>query len=59
MIGYETPSSPCTRRHDEICADGFSSSNRPERIPATRGGGGGFCERGGRRPKLLGLGFSA
>ncbi|KZV22960.1 F-box/kelch-repeat protein-like [Dorcoceras hygrometricum] len=30
--GYETPSSPCTRRRDEIYADGFSSSNWPETI---------------------------
>ncbi|KZV58250.1 phospholipase D alpha 1 [Dorcoceras hygrometricum] len=50
------PSSACTRRLDEICADGFSSSNWPERIPATRGGDGDggtrrrrrrLCERGG------------
>ncbi|KZV27038.1 hypothetical protein F511_13386 [Dorcoceras hygrometricum] len=34
--GYETPSSPCTRRRDEICTDGFSSSNWPEQIPAKR-----------------------
>ncbi|KZV30852.1 hypothetical protein F511_30901 [Dorcoceras hygrometricum] len=50
--GYETPSSPCTRRHYEICTDGFSSSNWPERIPAKRrrrapGGGGEAYERRG------------
>ncbi|KZV34383.1 triacylglycerol lipase [Dorcoceras hygrometricum] len=41
MTGYETPSSPCTRRRDEICADGFSSSNWPETIFRRRRGGGG------------------
>ncbi|KZV53611.1 hypothetical protein F511_12002 [Dorcoceras hygrometricum] len=35
----ETPSSGCTRSTDEFCMNGFSSSNRPERIPATGGGG--------------------
>ncbi|KZV18797.1 hypothetical protein F511_28407 [Dorcoceras hygrometricum] len=39
--GYETPSSPCTRRRDEICTDGFSSSNWPEQISGEEGGGGG------------------
>ncbi|KZV51407.1 delphilin-like [Dorcoceras hygrometricum] len=47
--GLETPSSACTRRPVEICMDGFSSSNCPERIPATRGGGGGgFVREEGR-----------
>ncbi|KZV18731.1 hypothetical protein F511_36465 [Dorcoceras hygrometricum] len=46
MTGYETPSSACTRRPDEISADGFSSSSWPEKIPANSGGG---FERGGRR----------
>ncbi|KZV17476.1 hypothetical protein F511_12582 [Dorcoceras hygrometricum] len=41
MIGRETPSSACTRRPDEISADGFSSSSWPEQIPAKQGGGGG------------------
>ncbi|KZV25206.1 subtilisin-like protease [Dorcoceras hygrometricum] len=36
----ETPSSACTRRPDEIGADGFSSSSWPEQIPVTRSGGG-------------------
>ncbi|KZV16698.1 hypothetical protein F511_28486 [Dorcoceras hygrometricum] len=46
--GYETPSSACTRRPDEIGADGFSSSSWSEQIPATRSGGGGglFREEG-------------
>ncbi|KZV14394.1 hypothetical protein F511_17695 [Dorcoceras hygrometricum] len=39
--GYETPSSPCTRRRDEICTDGFSSSNWLEKIFRRRRGGGG------------------
>ncbi|KZV50398.1 hypothetical protein F511_28881 [Dorcoceras hygrometricum] len=30
----------CTISTDEFCTNGFSSSNRPERIPATQGGGG-------------------
>ncbi|KZV29847.1 hypothetical protein F511_33368 [Dorcoceras hygrometricum] len=37
--GYETPSSACTIRPDEIGVDGFSSSSWPEQIPATRSGG--------------------
>ncbi|KZV40479.1 hypothetical protein F511_33808 [Dorcoceras hygrometricum] len=37
--GYKTPSSPCTRRRDEICTDGFSSSNWPETIFHEEGGG--------------------
>ncbi|KZV41688.1 Leucine Rich Repeat family protein [Dorcoceras hygrometricum] len=37
----ETPSSACTRRPDEIGADGFSSSSWPEQFSATQGGGGG------------------
>ncbi|KZV30037.1 dentin sialophosphoprotein-like [Dorcoceras hygrometricum] len=37
--GGGIPLSACTRRPDKIYADGFSSSNWPERIPATRGGG--------------------
>ncbi|KZV17922.1 TMV resistance protein N-like [Dorcoceras hygrometricum] len=41
MTGYETPSSACTRRSDEIGADGFSSSSWPEQIMAAQGGGGG------------------
>ncbi|KZV19602.1 Zgc:56443 protein (ISS) [Dorcoceras hygrometricum] len=45
---FETPSSACTRRPDEICADGFSSSNWPERISGEEGGGGGGV---GRRPE--------
>ncbi|KZT75551.1 hypothetical protein F511_47424 [Dorcoceras hygrometricum] len=55
--GYETPSSACTRRPDEIGVDGFSSSSWPEQVPAKEaaaaaavctGGGGGvrFEERG-------------
>ncbi|KZV25232.1 hypothetical protein F511_12698 [Dorcoceras hygrometricum] len=36
----ETPSSGCTRSTDEFYMNGFSSSNRPEQNPATRGGGG-------------------
>ncbi|KZV49607.1 hypothetical protein F511_24424 [Dorcoceras hygrometricum] len=32
--GNETPSSACTRKPDEIGADGFSSSSWPEQIPA-------------------------
>ncbi|KZT76421.1 SBP domain containing protein [Dorcoceras hygrometricum] len=41
--GDGIPSSACTRRPDEIGADGFSSSSWPEQIPAARdkGGGGG------------------
>ncbi|KZV38597.1 hypothetical protein F511_25351 [Dorcoceras hygrometricum] len=35
--GYETSSSPCTRRRDEIYADGLSSSNWPETIFRRRG----------------------
>ncbi|KZV20924.1 hypothetical protein F511_08838 [Dorcoceras hygrometricum] len=34
MTGSETPSSACTRRPDEISADGFSSSSWPEQFPA-------------------------
>ncbi|KZV35979.1 hypothetical protein F511_16961 [Dorcoceras hygrometricum] len=62
--GYETPSSPCTRRHDEICTDGFSTSNWPERISGEEGGGahggggglreerrGGACEDLGLEPQ--------
>ncbi|KZV49601.1 hypothetical protein F511_28202 [Dorcoceras hygrometricum] len=41
MTGRENPSSACTRRPDEISADGFSSSSWPEQIPAKQGGGGG------------------
>ncbi|KZV55803.1 hypothetical protein F511_20532 [Dorcoceras hygrometricum] len=40
-IGCETPSSPCTRRPDEIGADGFSSKSWPERFSGEEGGGGG------------------
>ncbi|KZV53706.1 hypothetical protein F511_38116 [Dorcoceras hygrometricum] len=48
--GYETPSSACTRRSDEIGADGFSSKDWPEQFPAKEAaaaaalgdGGGGF-----------------
>ncbi|KZV41930.1 heat shock 70 kDa protein 17 [Dorcoceras hygrometricum] len=46
MAGYETPLSACTRRPDEIGADGFSSKDRTEQFPAKEaaalGGGGGF-----------------
>ncbi|KZT76532.1 hypothetical protein F511_46441 [Dorcoceras hygrometricum] len=38
--GFDTPSSVCTRRPDEICTDGFSSSNWPETIFRRRRGGG-------------------
>ncbi|KZV19748.1 hypothetical protein F511_32929 [Dorcoceras hygrometricum] len=41
MIGRETPSSACTRRPDEISADGFSSRSWSEQFPAKQGGGGG------------------
>ncbi|KZV23129.1 hypothetical protein F511_25624 [Dorcoceras hygrometricum] len=56
MIGFDTTSSACTRRPEEISTNGFSSSNWPEkRFPARRaaaaaahgGGGGGREERGG------------
>ncbi|KZV36654.1 hypothetical protein F511_35419 [Dorcoceras hygrometricum] len=43
--GYETPSSACTRRPEEIGADGFSSSSWPEQIPTTQGGDGGGTRR--------------
>ncbi|KZV40604.1 hypothetical protein F511_30752 [Dorcoceras hygrometricum] len=49
-IRRKTPSSACTRRPDEISADGFSSLSWPEQIPAKQGGGGGglrFDERWG------------
>ncbi|KZT75844.1 hypothetical protein F511_47130 [Dorcoceras hygrometricum] len=54
--GCETPSSACTRRPDEIGADGFSSSNLAgtnsveAAAAACTGGGGGvrFEERGRR-----------
>ncbi|KZV26308.1 hypothetical protein F511_37313 [Dorcoceras hygrometricum] len=49
MTRYETTSSACTRRPDEIGANGFSSSSWPEQIPAARGGGGAQ----GRRRRLL------
>ncbi|KZV25662.1 hypothetical protein F511_17805 [Dorcoceras hygrometricum] len=50
MTGRETPSSACTRRPDEISADGFSSKIWPEQLrrgAAARGGhdGGGGLER--------------
>ncbi|KZV55480.1 hypothetical protein F511_29586 [Dorcoceras hygrometricum] len=52
MTGRETPSSACTRRLDEISADGFSSKSWPEQLrrgaaEAARGGhgGGGGLER--------------
>ncbi|KZV17425.1 hypothetical protein F511_09097 [Dorcoceras hygrometricum] len=54
--GYETPSSPCTRRRDEICTDGFSSSNWPKTIFRRRRGGGGFYEE--RRGGYLALGIT-
>ncbi|KZV33574.1 hypothetical protein F511_10560 [Dorcoceras hygrometricum] len=47
MTGDGIPSSACTRRPDEICADGFSSSNLAGNdFPAKRGGGGFW--RGGK-----------
>ncbi|KZV14138.1 1-aminocyclopropane-1-carboxylate synthase-like [Dorcoceras hygrometricum] len=47
MTGFDTPSSACTRSPDEICTDGFSSSNWPERISGEEGGGGGGAHGGG------------
>ncbi|KZV28773.1 hypothetical protein F511_06693 [Dorcoceras hygrometricum] len=47
--GDGIPSSACTRRPDEIGADGFSSSRLAGNdFPAKRGGGGGGLWRGGR-----------
>ncbi|KZV16677.1 hypothetical protein F511_41799 [Dorcoceras hygrometricum] len=43
--GSKVPSSACTIRPDEISTDGFSSSSRPEQIPATQGGDGGGTRR--------------
>ncbi|KZV18401.1 triacylglycerol lipase [Dorcoceras hygrometricum] len=46
--GRETPSSACTRRPDEISADGFYSKCWPEQLrrgAAARGGGGGLERR--------------
>ncbi|KZV14236.1 Tau class glutathione S-transferase [Dorcoceras hygrometricum] len=60
MTGYETPSSPCTRRRDEICTDGFSSSNWPETIFRRRGAAAAAAcreERGGGCD-ALGLGIT-
>ncbi|KZT76300.1 hypothetical protein F511_46672 [Dorcoceras hygrometricum] len=34
MTGYETPSSACTRRLEEIGTDGFSLKDWPEQFPA-------------------------
>ncbi|KZV44591.1 hypothetical protein F511_43064 [Dorcoceras hygrometricum] len=45
--GDDIPSSACNRRTDEICTDGFSSSNWPKRISGEEGGDGGDV---GRRP---------
>ncbi|KZV48811.1 dentin sialophosphoprotein-like [Dorcoceras hygrometricum] len=47
----ETPSSPCTRRCDEICVDGFSSSSlagTDSGEEAAAGGGGSLREEGQR-----------
>ncbi|KZV31240.1 hypothetical protein F511_36453 [Dorcoceras hygrometricum] len=65
MTGYETPSSACTRRPDEIGADGFSSSSWPEPFPAVQGGGGGggggdggvFREEGSGGQELDSIGY--
>ncbi|KZV49475.1 hypothetical protein F511_36869 [Dorcoceras hygrometricum] len=49
MTRNETPLSACTRRTDEICTNGFSSSNWPETIfrrSDGRGGGGVYGEEG-------------
>ncbi|KZV58471.1 hypothetical protein F511_26515 [Dorcoceras hygrometricum] len=47
MTGYETPSSACTRRPDEIGADGFSSKDWQEQFPAKEATA--LSERRGRR----------
>ncbi|KZV50295.1 hypothetical protein F511_37223 [Dorcoceras hygrometricum] len=57
--GYETPSSACTRRPDEIGADGFFSSSWPEQVPAKEaaaactGGGGGVGNTASRGPTTI------
>ncbi|KZV53026.1 hypothetical protein F511_06193 [Dorcoceras hygrometricum] len=62
MTRNETPSSACTRRPDEISANGFSSSRLAGTISGEGGGGGGDAKaaclerRGGGQE--LGLGFS-
>ncbi|KZV26678.1 hypothetical protein F511_33100 [Dorcoceras hygrometricum] len=50
MTGDGIPSSACTRRTDEIGADGLSSKDWPEQLPAN-GGDGGDLRR--RRRRLL------
>ncbi|KZV41821.1 hypothetical protein F511_37371 [Dorcoceras hygrometricum] len=59
--GDGIPSSACTRRTDEICADGFSSSRLAgnDFSAARGGGGGGFMRRGGAALNALGITDSA
>ncbi|KZV19274.1 hypothetical protein F511_37035 [Dorcoceras hygrometricum] len=57
MTRYEIPSSACTRRPDEIGADGFSSSSWPEQIPAARGGDGGGAQGRRRRTRAAAAAF--